>query len=370
MLSYLKTHKFDPIITTLSFFVLLLGFVIFFSASLGVMARYEEKFYGIIQNQFLFGICFGSIAYFVGAYIPRNFIKNISPFILVIALVLCTAVLFPTVGFMHGGARRWISIFSFSFQPSEILKYATILFLGWFNFNFWSKLKDDGWRVTPILLLFLSLILILKEPDFGTTTIIASGIAAAFFCTSAKIKDLVIIILLGGLASVIFYFTFSHAQNRINTFLNPSENLQSQSYQAKQTAISLGSGGLLGDGYGKSLQKYYHLPEPVGDSIFAVIGEEFGFVGTIFVLLIIFILGLRLILLSTYIRDPFSKSVLVGTGTIILAQTFLNAASSSGAIPFTGVPLPLISHGSTSIIITMAMLGLCSQLGIHRIIQK
>ncbi len=370
MFNHFKTHRLDAVTTVLTFFILFFGFIMFFSASLGVMARYEEKFYGIIQNQFLFGICLGSLVYFLGAYIPKKFIKNITPGIFIVSVLLCIAVLFPQIGFMHGGARRWISILGFSFQPSEIFKFSAILFLGWYNFKFWNKLQDTKWRLFPILLLFLISTLVLIQPDLGTTAIIISAVSLVFFITSAKYKDILLIVGIGLVGIFSFYLFFPHARERVDTFLNPSEKLQNQSYQAKQTLISLGSGGLWGDGYGKSLQKYYHLPEPVGDSIFAVIGEELGFAGSVFILLVIFALAIRLILLSENTRDPFEKSVLIGTGVAILAQAFLNSASASGTIPFTGVPFPLISHGSTSIIIIMGMLGFCSQLSVHKIIQK
>jgi cell division protein FtsW len=370
IIEYFKNHKTDSITNVLTFTLLILGFLIFFSASLGVMARYESKFFGIIQNQFLFGICLGSIAFVVGAYIPKKLVKLLSPFIFLASVLLCILVLIPGIGMAHGGARRWIEIGTFSFQPSETLKYASILFLGWYNSKFLNYLSDFKYRIFPIALLFISTIFVLVEPDLGTTSIILAGIASSFFLTSAKVKDMAIlfaVIIIGGIT---FYFTFPHAKERVDTFLNPNQNTLNQSYQAKQALISLGAGGAFGDGYGKSIQKYHHLPEPVGDSIFAVLGEEFGFVGVLVILILIISLCFRLIIFSGNSRDPFVKSVLVGTPIIILAQTFLNAGSVSGATPFTGVPLPLISHGSTSIIITMCMLGFCSQLVSDKIMHK
>jgi cell division protein FtsW len=358
--------KFDSFITILTFTILLFGFAMFFSASLGVMARYEAKFYGIIQNQFFFGILIGTAAFFAGTIIPNGFFKKVSPFIYVIGLILCLLVFVPHIGYEHGGARRWIEIFGISFQPSEILKYASVLVLSSFYSFYHGQFEDYRYRAVPVIVLSLFVLVVLKEPDLGTSTIILAGICGVFIAINAKWKDVLVLACIAIPLFFGFYAYYPHAKERINTFLYPEKNSSDQNYQANQTKISLGSGGLWGDGYGKSIQKFHYLPEPIGDSIFAVIGEEFGFTGSIIILLLILSLAFRLIYMSGEMRDPYPKGVLAGTGIILLTQTFLNAGSSSGAIPFTGVPLPLISHGSTSIIITMGMLGLCAQLAIKK----
>jgi len=382
-----KKIKLDASITILTFTLLFVGFGIFFSASLGLMARHEAKFYAILQNQTLFGVVLGSLAFFIGATLPREYFKNLSPIIYLIGIILCILVYVPGIGFEHGGARRWISLFGFTMQPSEILKYASVMLLGtiytWqqnlkhthetifqnskFNFKkIWLILLHH--RFTPIIFLLLGVGIVLKNPDLGTSAIILSGIFAVFFVIKAKWSDLLIVISLLSPILIIFYLLNPHAQERVNTFIAPEKNTGHQNYQVQQTKISLGAGGLWGDGFAKGTQKYHHLPEPVGDSIFAVLGEEFGFVGVIVILLLVIGLGYRLIFISLSVRDPFGKAVLVGTGTVILVQTFLNAGSSSAAIPFTGVPFPLVSHGSTSIIITCGLLGLCSQISAKKFI--
>jgi cell division protein FtsW len=363
---YFAKIKFDPYITAISFFLLLFGFSIFFSASLGVFARYEAKFYGVIQNQFMFGVLLGSLGFFLGCVFPQNFLKKLSPYIYGFAVLLCVLVFVPGIGMEHGGARRWIEIAGFSLQPSEVLKYASIILLGTI-YSFYHEIHDNyKTRFLPILFLGTGMLIVLIEPDLGTSTIITSGILVIFFLLSAKWHDVVTILIALAMVAFSFYTFYPHARERVNTFMFPEKNSEDQNYQVKQTKISLGSGGLWGDGYGQSIQKYHHLPEPIGDSVFAVVGEEFGFVGGIFLLIVILSLSYRLIIVSTHVRDPFGKSVLVGTGTVLLVQAFLNAGSSSGAIPFTGVPFPLVSHGSTSIIITMTMLGLCAQISAKR----
>jgi cell division protein FtsW len=358
--------KIDTFTTILTFSILLFGFAIFFSASLGVMARYETKFYNVVQNQFLFGVILGSIAFFLGALPPMKFFKSLSPLLYITGFLLCILVFVPGIGFEHGGARRWIELAGFTFQPSEILKYSSVLLLSAFYSFFHENFSDWKYRVLPALTLATFVLVVLKEPDLGTSTIILAGIFGVFFLVNAKAKDILIILLFSIPLFTGFYMYYPHAKERVNTWIFPEKNSSDQNYQANQTKISLGAGGLWGDGYGKSTQKFHNLPEPIGDSIFAVIGEEFGFAGSVLVLLIIIILAYRLIYLSTFFRDPYHKGVLSGTGIILLTQTFLNAGSASGAIPFTGVPLPLISHGSTSIIITMGMLGLCAKISTRK----
>lgn len=364
-MNFFSKIRIDTFTTILTFGILFFGFIIFFSASLGVMARYEAKFYGIIQNQFFFGILLGTLSFLVGALMPPRFFRNFSPLIYITGILLCVLVFVPGIGFEHGGAKRWILIGSFSFQPSEILKYGSVLILSAFYSFYHQNFNDWRYRVLPAIIVTSFVLLVLKEPDLGTSTIILAGIMGVFLMVNAKVKDVFILSLLAIPVLIGFYMYYPHAKERVNTWINPEVNSSDQNFQANQTKISLGSGGLWGDGYGKSTQKFHYLPEPIGDSIFAVIGEEFGFTGSVLVLIFILSLSLRLIYLSTFSRDPYDRGVLAGTGLIILAQTFLNAGSATGAIPFTGVPLPLISHGSTNIIITMGMLGLCAKIG-HR----
>lgn len=367
MLKNWKPHfKIDPFIAILTFSILIFGFAIFFSASLGVLARYEIKFYNTVQNQFLFGILLGSLAFLIGSVLPSKFFKTISPFVFIVGVILCILVFVPGIGFEHGGAKRWITLLGITFQPSEILKYSSVLVLASFYSFFHDKFEDWKYRILPALCAAIFVFLVLKEPDLGTSTVILSGIFGVFLIVNSKLKDISIIFLFALPVFFGFYMYYPHAKERVNTFFSPDKNTSDQNYQANQTKVSLGSGGWIGDGYGKSTQKFHYLPEPIGDSIFAVLGEEFGFVGSVIILLLVLSLAFRLFYLSYFLRDPFPKGVLVGTGIILLSQTFLNAGSASGAIPFTGVPLPLISHGSTNIIITLGMLGLCAQLGARK----
>jgi YebC/PmpR family DNA-binding regulatory protein len=188
----------------------------------------------------------------------------------------------PGIGFEHGGAKRWLVVAGFSFQPSEILKYASVLLLSAFYSFYHENFESWKYRILPAIITGIFVLLVLKEPDLGTSTIILSGIFGVFFIVNAKWKDLIVILLFAIPLFTGFYMYYPHAKERVNTFLFPEKNTSDQNYQANQTKISLGSGGIWGDGYGKSIQKFHNLPEPIGDSIYAVIYEGYGPFGTAF----------------------------------------------------------------------------------------
>jgi cell division protein FtsW len=162
---YFSKIKFDTYVTLLTFTILLFGFAMFFSASLGVMARYEIKFYSTVQNQFFFGLLVGSLAYILGAFLPAKFFKNLSPIFFVTGVLLCLLVFVPGLGFEHGGAKRWITLFSITFQPSEVLKYSSVLVLASFYSFFHDQFNNWKYRILPALVVASFVFLILKEPD-------------------------------------------------------------------------------------------------------------------------------------------------------------------------------------------------------------
>jgi cell division protein FtsW len=361
-----KFH-FDKILLSTTVMYYLFGFAMFFSASLGVMIRYEEKFYNVISNQFFYGILLGTVALLCGILIHYKFWRNLSFVLYSISFLLCLLVFIPSLGVEINGSKSWLSLFGFTFQPSEILKYSSVLFLAAFYSKFKARLNENifkfiPFRILPIVILSISSATVLLQPDIGTGIIIIVGIAITFFVLAANLKDIFYSTLAVTIILSLAYISLPHIRDRVSTFLNPTSDILGSSYQINQAAISFGSGGIYGDGYGASTQKYHHLPEPIGDSIFAVIGEELGFVGTLSVIFIILFLCFRLFYIAQSSVNLFEKGVLSGTASIILVQSFLNIGSISGATPLTGVPLPLVSHGSTSLIITLGMLGLCIQL--------
>lgn len=356
--------KLDPILTFSVLGYSIFGFLMFFSAALGVMARYEAKFFNVINNQFFYGICLGAAAFVLGILIPYKIWQKIAFLILPVAAILCAMVFIPGLGVEINGSKSWLSVFGFQFQPSEIMKYSVIIFLASYWHTFLkNKSNELLHRALPIAISFVAVGLVMLQPDAGTSAIILTGIVGVFFLIAAKWRDIFIILGILIVLALGAYTFLPHISDRINTFLNPESDALGTSYQVNQAQIAIGSGKTFGEGYNQSLQKYHYLPEPIGDSVFAVIGEEFGFVGSLLTILTIMLIGLRLLYLSYEIDSTFERGLLAGTAIIFLAQSFLNIGSITGATPLTGVPLPLVSHGSTSLIITLGMLGLCSQIG-------
>ncbi len=356
----MKKYSIDKIFLGIVIALVVIGLITFTSASLGILAKNETKFYGVIFGQFVFGFLGGIIALFIGLKIPLKLLKQYSLILFIISIILTGLVFIPGIGQSHGGARRWVDILGYSFQPVEFLKIGFIIyFAAWLS---WvkGKVKDPLFSILP-LIIFLGIIatVLLKQPDTKSLILITITALIMLFVSGTPIKYI-----LGffGIAIIAFAILVSfqpYLKERVNTFLNPSENSQGSSYQLQQSLIAVGSGGIFGRGLGQSIQKFNYLPEPQGDSIFAVIGEELGFVGcTVLILLYISFAmrGFRIAIRNA--PDSFSKLVVIGFITIITAQSFMNIASIIGVFPLTGVPLVFISHGGTALLLSLGMMGI------------
>jgi len=355
-----KKNNIDKIFLGIVIALVVVGLIAFTSASLGVYAKNETKFYGIIFGQFVFGFLGGLVALLIGLKMPYKFLRKYSLVLFALSIVLTGLVLIPGVGQSHGGARRWIDIGSYSFQPVEVLKIGFIIYfaawLSWIK----SKVKNPLFSILP---LFISLTIIagvlLKQPDTKSLILITITAIVMLFVSGVPVKYLLGIlgILIIGFGILISFKPY--LKQRIDTFLNPNANSRGSSYQLQQSLIAVGSGGLFGRGLGQSIQKFNYLPEPQGDSIFAVIGEEVGFIGCtlLICLYVAFALrGYRIALRNA--PDSFSKLLVIGLVTMITAQSFMNIASIIGVFPLTGVPLVFISQGGTALLLSLGMVGL------------
>ena len=354
-----KNNKIDKIFFGIIVTLVVVGLVVFTSASLGILAKSETKFYGVMFSQYIFGFLGGLVALYIGLKIPYKFFRKYSLILFVLSIVVTALVLVPGIGSLHGGARRWIDIGGFSFQPVEFLKIGFIIyFSAWLS---WAreKIKNPLFSILPLIVMIgvVALVLI-RQPDTKSIILITITGAIMLFVSGAPLKYILGIL---GIAIVAFIILISfnpYLRERINTFLYPSENSRTSSYQLQQSLIAVGSGGILGRGLGQSIQKFNYLPEPQGDSIFAVMGEELGFLGcsVLICLYLAFVLrGYRIALRNA--PDAFSKLLVVGFVTIITAQSFMNIASIIGVFPLTGVPLVFVSQGGTALLLSLGMMG-------------
>ncbi|MFA5773265.1 MAG: putative lipid II flippase FtsW [Candidatus Paceibacterota bacterium] len=356
----MKKNKIDKIFFGIVIALVVIGLIFFTSASLGIYAKNETKFYGVILSQFVFGFLGGLIALFIGLKIPYKSFKKHSLILFIISIILTALVFVPGIGQSHGGARRWIDILGFSFQPVEFLKIGFIIyFAAWLS---WIKGKVKGplFSILPLLVM-LGIIgaVLIKQPDIKSIILITITATIMLFVSGAPLKYILGIVGVAVIALVILVSFKPYLKERINTFFNPSENSRSSSYQLQQSLIAVGSGGIMGRGLGQSIQKFNYLPEPQGDSIFAVIGEEMGFVGCailIFLYLSFALRGYRIALRNA--PDSFAKLLVIGFVTIITVQSFMNIASIIGVFPLTGVPLVFISQGGTALLLSLGMVGI------------
>ncbi|MFA6608668.1 MAG: FtsW/RodA/SpoVE family cell cycle protein [Candidatus Paceibacterota bacterium] len=346
-----------PLLVT-TIILLISGLVIFGSAALGVLAVNEAKFYAVIETQLIYALLGGGLALCVGVMIPYTKYKKYSYAFFAAAIFFTSLVFVPFLSRYHGGAHRWIDIGPLSVQPSEMLKFAFVLVVALWCATQRSNFKNWKYGLLPYAMSAgVVSVLLLAQPDFGTYLVIMVASFLTYFIGGAR-KNHIYTLVLMGLIGVIILITFRpYMLERVKTFFNNTHDPRGSSWQLNQSLIALGGGGLTGRGLGQSVQKFNYLPEPIGDSVFAVLGEELGFLGVLFMVILYGIIGVRGYIISKYTPDQFGSLLAIGITAIILTQATLNISSMLGILPLTGVPLPLVSHGGTALMVALFELG-------------
>ncbi|MBX4181291.1 putative lipid II flippase FtsW [Candidatus Parcubacteria bacterium] len=364
MASRIKVDKpFLAIITVL----VVVGFFIFSSASLGLLAKESSNYSSVAFSQTVLGLFLGSIACFLATRLDYKVWKKLAFYLLGLAVILNILVLFPQIGFEHGGARRWIMIAGISFQTSEVLKFAFIVYFAAWAASVKEKMSTFSQGFLPlIVLLGLCGGLLLKQPDTDTFMVIVITGMAMFVVAGGAWRNVLIIILAGVMGITFLAFTRPYVMKRINTFLHPQADSLGASYQIQQSLIAVGSGQLFGSGFGQSIQKFTYLPEPVGDSIFAVAAEEFGFVGSVLLIALFALFATRGLKIASRSPDTFGRLVVVGIVMMIVSQAFVNIGAMLGLIPLSGITLPFVSHGGTSLFISLFEVGIILSISKHQ----
>ena len=360
----MKEKKIDKFFLTITLILIFLGVAMFVSASLGILVKNEKTFYSVLFSQLVLGLILGLIGMFFCLKVNYKFWRKHAFMIFLGSIILTAAVFIPHVGWSHGGAERWIKLGPLgTFQPVELLKFGFVIyFAAWLS---WAKnrVKDFKFGILPfgVMLAIIALILF-KQPDTKSFILIVVTGISMLFISGVPVKY-ILGIGAGALVVLGLLVTFTpYLQARVKTFMNPSQNVQGSSYQIQQSYIALGSGGILGRGYGQSIQKFSYLPEPQGDSIFAVLGEELGFAGAIATILLYAFFALRGLHIANNSPDLFSRLLVSGIVIMITAQSFMNIASIVGVFPLTGVPLVFMSQGGTSYMIDLLAIGIVFQI--------
>ncbi len=337
----------------------LAGFLIFSSASLGLLSKQASIYSDVATKQAVLGLGLGTIACICLAQFDYRKYKAYALPFFIGSIILTLLVFVPGIGWSHGGAKRWIGLRIISFQPSEILKIATIIYLAtWFS-NVKEKVSTMRYGLVPFgVIVSIVGVVLLLQPDTDTFAIIACAGLAMYFVSGGRWKHIGLLagiglLLLGGLI-----LTRPYLLQRVMTFVNPATSARGAGYQIQQSFIALGSGGFAGRGFGQSIQKFNFLPEPIGDSIFAVAGEEFGFIGTVSLVLLFLFFCFRGLKIANKTSDQFGRLLVIGIVILITAQAFVNIGAMVGIIPLSGITLPFVSHGGTSLAMTLAMTGI------------
>jgi cell division protein FtsW len=335
------------------------GFFIFSSASLGVLARDDIKFSSIAFNQLFYGLFLGSIACLFFARIDYHIWKKYSLFFFISSILLTLLVFAPVIGMEHGGAKRWIDLGFISFQPAEFLKIAFIIYFAAWLARLKEKVGTFSWGLLPFLI-FSGILgaILLAQPDTDTFAVIIFAALSMYIAGGAKWRHVLIIMVSGAAVLAILYFTRPYIKQRIEIMIHPTADNQISGYQLNQSLIAVGSGRVWGRGFGQSIQKFHYLPEPVGDSVFAVAAEEFGFVGAFGIIVIFIIFGLEGLKISSRAPDSFGRLLSLGIVILIVSQALVNIGGMIGVLPLTGIPLPFVSHGGTALLITLVEAGI------------
>ncbi len=348
--------------TTFLFLVLgiaVFGFFMLASAS-GPVAydRFGDSYY-FVKNQLVNGVIPGLVAFFVTSFVPLGFWRKWSAVMLFVSVALLVLVFVPGIGQDFGTfANSWVQIGSFSFQPAELVKLTFLLYLADWLVKQKDALKDYRTGLLPFLAV-LGVIagLILLQPDLGTLSIIVAMAVIVYFVAGGHVMHLVALGLAGGLAFFIAIQSSAYRLARFTTFLHPELDPEGLGYQVNQALLAVGSGGFFGRGYGHSLQKFQYLPEVIGDSIFAVLAEELGFLFTVVFLACYVWMIVRGLGIAEKSEDLFAKYLVTGVMAWVGIQACINIGAMVAILPITGVPLPLVSYGGTSLIVTLAGLG-------------
>ncbi len=348
------------------FFVLvvvlaLFGILMVYDSSIAIAIRdFSNPYYYVLEQ--LRWLVLGSIAFVVFSKIDYHRWYNLALPMLTVTIGLLIAVFLPGIGVKAYGAHRWINLGFLIIQPAELTKLVMIIYL-----SAWLSLPEKGRFTAFLMLIGIVAGLVLMEPDMGTTMIIVSISLLLYFFSGAPIRHILSVLPFGALGVAGLIMAAPYRLQRLMTFLDPDSDPLGASFQIKQVTLALGVGGWFGLGIGRSKQKFEYLPEANTDSIFAIIGEELGLIGGVVIIGLYMLLVWRGYRIAKYAPDKFGRLLALGISSWIGIQMCMNMASMVALIPLTGIPLPLISSGGSSLIILLAALGIVMNISRQRV---
>mgnify|MGYP004506759749 FL=1 len=336
--------------------------MVYSSSMIWAEYKFNDSLY-YLKHQGLFFVV-GLIVMFIISKIDYKLYLKYSNKILLLSLILLVLVLIPGIGQVRNGSRSWFGIGSFGFQPSEIAKISLIIFVSKYLANNEKEVKSITKGVFPILLvIFLFFGLIMLEPDFGTGMVIVATLFVMLFASNIKLSFFGYLIVLGIVGIVGLIIMAPYRMARIVSFINPWIDPLGSGFQIIQSLYAISPSGLFGRGFGNSIQKHFYLPEPQTDFIFAIISEELGILGIIILSILFLVLFSSSLKISFNSNNLFAKYLSFGLIIGIMLQTILNICVVIGLVPVTGVTLPFISYGGSSLLVSMVSVGIILNVG-------
>lgn len=336
-----------------------IGIVMVYSASsVAAQAQYHDGSW-FLKRQLMYEVL-GLAGMSVAWRIHYVRLRRVTLPLLLAALTTLVLVLIPHVGRVAGGARRWLSFGGpINFQPAELAKLALILYLAHFLANRGARTREFGaGMLPPLVVLGLAAAPILKQPDLGSALILVLITFAMLFAAGARLRHLAALAVCAVPAVLAVIYRAGYRSQRLLAFLNPWRDPQGSGFHIIQSLLAIGSGGLLGLGLGHSRQKFFYLPERHTDFIFAIIGEELGLAGSIVVIVLFAALAVWGYRIAARCQDRYGALLASGLTTMLVGQAVLNIGVVSGSLPITGVPLPFISFGGSSLVLNNIAVGI------------
>lgn len=348
----------DVILFSAAFMLLCMGVLMVFSSSLSIgLSFYGDPFY-FVKRQLVW-VVLGFFAFLVGLRVPLALLRNFSGYLMLCVFFLLCVVLVPGIGRSAGGATRWIDFGGLSFQPSEMAKFCLVLFMA---AKLSSLSPDDRCDLNQGILPFVVLLsmlcaLVVLQPDLGTCLVLVAAFFGILFVSGTRVLHLTGLALFFIMAFIFLVKLEPYRMQRVAGFLNPRENVQTINYQSWQSLLAVGSGGVTGVGIGNSRQKFLYLPSPHTDFIFSIVAEELGFLGALVVVLLFGVVAWRGFFVAHEAKHDFLKILTGGLTFCIVFQALLNISVSINLLPVTGVPLPFLSFGGSSLFFTLLSMG-------------
>lgn len=347
-------RKYSLILT--SIFIIFSIYLVYDASSVWAGYKYNDEYF-YLKRQGIYALI-ALVTLFVGTKIDIEKIRKYSIPFLIVCNALLVLVLIPGIGIIKGGSSSWLGFSFLSFQPSEIYKLSLILFVASYLSNHFTKTASIKIFLPILLILGLGAVLIMLQPDFGTLVVIGGSIIVMFFLSKLKLRYFFI----GGGAVigllVLMILAEPYRMERIISFVDPFQDPLGSGFQIIQSMFALGPGGLIGEGINASIQKYYYLPEPQTDFIFAIAVEEFGFLGGVIIILGYFLLFYFLYKIAKLKNNQFNYLLSMGLLSLIVIQVIINLGVVTSLFPVTGITLPFLSYGGSSLIMLSFSVGI------------